>query len=98
MNFMLHYAGSEEDFTRWENSGATGWGFGQLQPYLLKMLGTEHKCITQQPHCPNSYQILLMSAAGLHPTSVHQKGQKKCVTVKVFYCNSYRYIHLQALY
>ncbi|XP_021937871.1 neither inactivation nor afterpotential protein G isoform X3 [Zootermopsis nevadensis] len=82
MNYMLHYTGSEEDFSRWEDSGATGWGLRQLQPYVSKMLGTEYQCIAKQPYCLNSYQILLMSAAGLHTTSLHQKSQNNCKRVK----------------
>lgn len=88
MNYMLHYTGSEEDFSRWEDSGATGWGLRQLQPYVSKMLGTEYQCIAKQPYCLNSYQILLMSAAGLHTISLHQKSQNNCKRVKVFHYNS----------
>jgi choline dehydrogenase-like flavoprotein len=87
INYMLHYAGSKEDFAHWEDSGATGWGLRQLQPYLSKMFGTEYKYIEQQPYCLNSYQSLLISAAGLHTTPLHQKSHKNCVTVKVFHCN-----------
>ncbi|XP_033607228.1 glucose dehydrogenase [FAD, quinone] [Cryptotermes secundus] len=83
MNYMLHNIGSEEDFVRWEGSGAIGWGLRQLQPYISKMLGTEHKCIKQKPYCLRSYQNLLMSAAGLYTThSAHLKSHRSFVRVK----------------
>jgi hypothetical protein len=100
MNYMLHNVGREEDFVRWEASGATGWGLRQLQPYVSRMLGTEYKCIKQNPHCLKSYQNLLMSAAGLYTTpSAHQKNHRNCVRVKVFCgnCNTHRNVQVEWL-
>lgn len=34
MNYMLHFDGLENDFKRWEQLGATDWGFNNLKNYL----------------------------------------------------------------
>ncbi len=37
INGMVYVRGHPDDFDAWEKAGATGWGFGSVLPYFLRM-------------------------------------------------------------
>jgi choline dehydrogenase len=37
INGMVYVRGNAKDFDHWEASGATGWGFQDVQPYFMRM-------------------------------------------------------------
>ena len=37
INGMVYVRGSQEDYTRWEDNGAAGWGYADVLPYFKRM-------------------------------------------------------------
>lgn len=48
MNHMIYHRGSPHDFDSWEDNGAIGWSWNEVQPYFMKAEGAQDPTLSSK--------------------------------------------------